>query len=118
MALGDDPTIRSFGPARFLNRELSWLDFNARVLALAEDSRVPLLERVKFAAIFTGNLDDFFHMVGDKNDSHPLASRPPNDAQQLFVLPHAEHRRWFVEDQYSRFACQRLHNLDQLLIGN
>jgi polyphosphate kinase len=47
---------------RHLNRELSWLDFNARVLALAEDDRVPLLERAKFLAIFSQNLDEFFQV--------------------------------------------------------
>jgi len=44
----------------YFNRELSWLDFNERVLQLAEDGRVPLLERVKFAAIYESNLDEFF----------------------------------------------------------
>ena len=43
-----------------LDRDLSWLDFNARVLALAEDPAVPLLERLKFLAIFSANLDEFF----------------------------------------------------------
>jgi polyphosphate kinase len=47
---------------RYLNRELSWLDFNARVLALAEDARLPLLERAKFLAIFSSNLDEFFEV--------------------------------------------------------
>jgi polyphosphate kinase len=46
----------------YLNRELSWLDFNARVLALAEDPQIPLLERVKFVAIFSSNLDEFFQV--------------------------------------------------------
>ena len=49
-------------PARYHNRELSWLDFNERVLALAEDERVPLLERAKFLAIFSQNLDEFFQV--------------------------------------------------------
>lgn len=45
---------------RYLNRELSWLDFNARVLALAADKSMPLLERAKFLAIFASNLDEFY----------------------------------------------------------
>ena len=45
-------------PDLYFNRELSWLDFNDRVLQLAEDPSVPLLERVKFAAIWESNLDE------------------------------------------------------------
>ena len=47
-------------PARFLNRDIQWLEFNRRVLAQAYDPRNPLLERVRFLAIFGSNLDDFF----------------------------------------------------------
>jgi polyphosphate kinase len=47
-------------PSLYLNRELSWLDFNDRVLQLAEDEHVPLLERVKFCAIYTTNLDEYY----------------------------------------------------------
>ena len=49
-------------PDRFLNRELSWLGFDARVLALAEEPDLPLLERVKFLAICARNLDEFFQV--------------------------------------------------------
>ncbi len=54
--LGRDLTDSSL----YFNRELSWLDFNERVLELAEDSSAPLMERLKFCAIFTSNLDEFF----------------------------------------------------------
>ncbi|QLY29975.1 RNA degradosome polyphosphate kinase [Nocardia huaxiensis] len=54
------PTTTVLPPDRYVNRELSWLDFNARVLALAEDTSQPLLERAKFLAIFSSNLDEFY----------------------------------------------------------
>jgi polyphosphate kinase len=47
-------------PSLYLNRELTWLAFNRRVLHEADDSRTPLLERVKFLAIVSNNLDEFF----------------------------------------------------------
>src|SRR5215210_4297999 len=56
-----EPTVEILDPATlYLNRELSWLEFNLRVLHEAEDPSTPLLERLKFMAIFDSNLDEFF----------------------------------------------------------
>src|ERR1700730_4332459 len=52
------PVADALPEDRYLNRELSWLDFNARVLALAADTSLPLLERAKFLAIFASSLDE------------------------------------------------------------
>ena len=54
------PTSSLSSESRLLNRELSWLEFDARVLDLACDENQPLLERVKFCSIFSSNLDEFF----------------------------------------------------------
>ncbi|MHB8521189.1 MAG: polyphosphate kinase 1 [Limisphaerales bacterium] len=54
--------VTTFGPSHFLNRELSWLGFNERVLEEALDPRTPLLERVKFFCIASSNLDEFFEV--------------------------------------------------------
>lgn len=72
-AVLDDPTL-------FFNRELSWVEFNERVLTLAEDPAVPLMERLKFAAIYASNLDEFImirvaglHDQVDAGITDPLA---------------------------------------------
>src|SRR3982074_158289 len=62
LADSDAEDISLEDPSLYVNRELAWLDFNDRVLQLAEDSRVPLLERVKFCAIYTTNLDEFYQV--------------------------------------------------------
>ena len=76
----------------YLNRELSWLDFNARVLHEARDERNPLLERAKFLAIFASNLDEFFQvrvsglMEQVAAGSAKLSSDVRTAAEQLAVI--------------------------------
>ncbi len=54
------PDRRLEDPSLYINREISWLDFNERVLQLGEDESIPLLEHVKFCAIYTTNLDEYY----------------------------------------------------------
>src|SRR5438034_7177353 len=59
----DAPAANRFSdPRNFINRELSWLEFNRRVLEEAQDPTQPLIERVKFLTIFSSNLDEFFEI--------------------------------------------------------
>ncbi|MBA2522642.1 MAG: polyphosphate kinase 1 [Solirubrobacterales bacterium] len=70
-------------PSLFINREVSWMEFNDRVLQLAEDSSMPLLERLKFCAIYEDNLDEFFMVrVADLHDQI-AASLPPGGADGM-----------------------------------
>ena len=54
--------VEQFDPDHFLNRELSWLEFSRRVLSIAQRPDFPLLERAKFLAIWSDNLDEFFQV--------------------------------------------------------
>ena len=68
----------------FINRELSWLDFDSRVLALAKRKSVPLVERVKFAAIFGSNMDEFFMVrVGSLYDQTLLKANKTDNVTHM-----------------------------------
>lgn len=116
-------------PSLYFNRELSWIEFNRRVLEEAQDPRHPLLERVKFLAIFSSNLDEFFmiRVSGLKDQiAAGVVNVPPDgmtSLQQLqrirsLVLPMMqEQRRVFYEEILPELAAngiriQRYRDLD------
>src|ERR1700694_142384 len=90
-------------PDLYFNRELSWLDFNERVLELAEDERVPLLERVKFCAIYSTNLDEFYMVrVAGLHDQIDAGVETPAQDGSTPAGTHARIRQRVLE------LCERL----------
>src|SRR5206468_2620969 len=78
----------------FINRELSWLAFNGRVLQQAVDTRTPLLERVKFLSIFSSNLDEFYmvRVAGLRRQVASNVQATPVDGMSPLEQRHAIHR--------------------------
>ncbi|NBT32639.1 MAG: polyphosphate kinase 1, partial [Rhodobacteraceae bacterium] len=105
------------GPARFNNRELSWLGFNWRVLQEAENPRVPLLERLRFLSISANNLDEFYtvRVAGLRELAHAGNTTPALDgltpAEQLFEI-NADARS-LMSEQDRVFAELRQQMADQ-----
>ncbi len=119
----EDPAtkVEELPDDRYLNRELSWLDFNARVLTLADDPRTPLLERAKFLAIFANNLDEFYmvRVAGLKRRQQTgLAVRGTDGlfpreqleriADQAAALV-SRHARCFAEEVQPALAAENIH---------
>ena len=96
---------------RFFDRELSWLKFNKRVLELAQDEDVPLLERANFAAIFASNLDEFFmvRVAGLKRriDSGIAVTAPSglSPRQQMHAISEEAHR---LQEEHANYVNTRI----------
>jgi len=114
MSFVADPYHRDID-ARFINRELSWLDFNARVLALADDTGVPLLERLRFIAIYSSNLDEFFQIrvaaLKDQIEAEITAPTPDGRTPQRQLHDVAEVVRQMIVEKEALLAEQLLPQL-------
>lgn len=101
------PRINLSDPIYYLNRELSWLEFNHRVLHEALDSRTLLLERLKFLAIFSSNLDEFFMVrvavLKEQVEAHVSNLTPDGRTPQQQLQAISERLRPMVAQQHQHF---------------
>ncbi|CAN5416060.1 RNA degradosome polyphosphate kinase [soil metagenome] len=102
----------------YFNRELSWLDFNDRVLQLAEDTSVPLLERVKFCAIWESNLDEFFMVRVANLEGKIEAGRDSRGADGLSAAEQLRQIRELVAAQRRRLGACFENDLRPALSGH
>lgn len=120
------PEINLSDPQYYFNRELSWLEFNRRVLHEAIDPRTPLLERLKFTAIFTSNLDEFFMVrvaILKQQVEAQVSELPPDGRtlqqqlddinQHLYPMVTQQHRH-FEQELRPQLAAQGVHILNYI----
>jgi polyphosphate kinase len=127
-APAETPATKLAAPANFINRELSWLEFNRRVLEEAQDATQPLIERVKFLTIFSSNLDEFFEIrvagikqqiESETSDVGPDGLSPTETFNAIQRVAHelvaTEYALWNDElaPQLAKNGI-RLHHVDQL----
>ncbi len=115
--------LPELNPQTYINRELSWIEFNRRVLAMAQDESVPLLERVKFLAIFSNNLDEFYMVrvasIHDKLKSPVPSARPDGyhpgpllHEIRSHVIELVAQQRATMREVFSRMAEQGIHVME------
>ncbi len=108
---------RAIGPEHFVNRELSWLEFNARVLEEAEDETNPLLERLKFLSIFSSNLDEFMmvRVSGLRSQMQGIAEPEDRMPEQLTIHEQFQQVHARTHDLVARqYACLKNEVLPRL----
>jgi len=115
--IGQTAHERFGDPKNFINRELSWLEFNRRVLEEAQDATQPLIERVKFLSIFSSNLDEFFEIrvagikqqiESETSDVGPDGLSPTETFNQIQRLAHE-----LVATEYDLFNKELVPELDK-----
>ncbi|MBV9490554.1 MAG: RNA degradosome polyphosphate kinase, partial [Verrucomicrobia bacterium] len=112
-----DPPIPVDDPAHFINRELSWLEFNQRVLEEAQDPSNPLLERVKFLCIVSSNLDEFFEVrvagLHQQRLNHVNQTGPDGLSPQEQLRAISRRVQTMVADQYRLWNEELLPALEK-----